>query len=171
MPVCRLLIQPDQIEKQFAVKAVQHLETYWAILEKVKGSTLRLTKYDDEILEHLHKDFPEFDPAEPIDESKMKSAQGKKRWRDFMMAYEKKVDDYSFGTILRKDPKEEYTEHGTIFGMYAVYTHDFGDQVTDKLCHGAVPRMQFYAVEIARNRKGLNDWIYEKAQAEKAAKK
>lgn len=36
---------------------------------------------------------------------------------------------------------------------------------------GAVPRMQFYAVEIARNRKGLNDWIYEKAQAEAAAKK
>lgn len=30
-----------------------------------------------------------------------------------------------------------------------------------------VPRMQFYAVEIARNRKGLNDWIYEKTQAEK----
>lgn len=96
--------------------AVQHLETYWAILERVKGSSLRLTKYDDEILEHLHKDFPEFDPAVPIDESKMKSVQGKKRWRDFMMAYEKKVDDYSFGTILRKDPKEEYTEHGTIFG-------------------------------------------------------
>jgi hypothetical protein len=30
--------------------------------------------------------------------------------------------------------------------------------------------MQFYAVEIARNRKGLNDWIYEKAQAGKASK-
>lgn len=30
-----------------------------------------------------------------------------------------------------------------------------------------VPRMQFYAVEIARNKSGLNDWIFEKAQAEK----
>lgn len=28
--------------------------------------------------------------------------------------------------------------------------------------------MQFYAVEIARNRAGLNDWIYEKANPEKA---
>lgn len=101
--------------------AVQHLETYWAILERVKGSTLRLTKYDDEIYEHLQKDFPEFDPAEPINENQMKSAQGKKRWRDFMMAYEKKIDDYSFGTILRKDPKEEYTEHGTIFGASSAY--------------------------------------------------
>ncbi|KAH8744909.1 DUF757 domain-containing protein [Diaporthe sp. PMI_573] len=135
----------EDIEKQFAVKAVQHLETYWAILEKVKGSTLRLTKIDDEIFDHLCKDFPDFDPAETIDESKLKSVAGKKRWRDFMMAYEKKVDDYSFGTMLRSSPREEYTQHGTIF----------------------VPRMQFYAVEIARNRKGLNDWVYEKAQADK----
>jgi hypothetical protein len=28
--------------------------------------------------------------------------------------------------------------------------------------------MQFYAVEIARNKLGLNDWIYEQAQKEKA---
>lgn len=99
-----------------AATAVQHLETYWAILEKVKGSALRLTKLDDDIYEHLQKDFPEFDPAVPIDEDKMKSKEGKKRWRDFMMAYENKVDDYSFGTILRKDPKGEYTQDGTIFG-------------------------------------------------------
>lgn len=29
-----------------------------------------------------------------------------------------------------------------------------------------VTRMQFYAYEIARNRRGLNDWVYEKAQEE-----
>ena len=31
-----------------------------------------------------------------------------------------------------------------------------------------VPRMQFYAIEIARNRNGLNDWIYENNQKEQA---
>lgn len=82
----------------------------------MKGSTLRLTKIDDEIYDHLCKDFPEFDPAETIDEDKLKSPEAKKRWRDFMMAYEKKVDDYSFGTMLRTSTKEEYTQHGTIFG-------------------------------------------------------
>lgn len=82
----------------------------------MKGSTLRLTKIDDEIYDHLCKDFPEFDPAETIDENKLKSPTAKKRWRDFMMAYEKRVDDYSFGTMLRSSPKEEYTQHGTIFG-------------------------------------------------------
>ncbi|CRK29379.1 hypothetical protein VD0004_g5 [Verticillium dahliae] len=138
----------EDIEKQFAVKAVQHMETYWSILEKVKGSTLRLTKFDDEIYAHLLKDFPDFDPAETIDEDKMKSKQGKERWRNFMMAYDKRVDDYNFGTMMRTGPKFEYGQNEVIF----------------------VPRMQFYAVEIARNRKGLNDWIYEQAQAEKAKK-
>ncbi|KAJ9150441.1 hypothetical protein NKR23_g3740 [Pleurostoma richardsiae] len=137
----------EDIEKQFAVKAVQQMQTYWAILEKVKGSSLRLTKMDDDIYDHLMRDFPDFDPAEPIDEEKMKSKEGKKRWREFMMAYEKKIEDYNFGTLVRKSPKDEYDQHTTIF----------------------VPRMQFYAIEIARNRKGLNDWIYEKAHAENSS--
>ncbi|KAI5458229.1 polysaccharide biosynthesis-domain-containing protein [Mariannaea sp. PMI_226] len=139
----------EDIEKQFAVKAVQHLETYWGILERVRGSSLRLTKIDDDILTHLSLLFPEFDPASTINEDEMKSKSGKERWRKFMMAYEKTVDDYNFGTMLRTSPKVEYEQDTTIF----------------------VPRMQFYAVEIARNRAGLNDWIYEKAQAEKAKSK
>uniref|UniRef100_A0A1Y1NFL3 Protein PBDC1 homolog n=1 Tax=Photinus pyralis TaxID=7054 RepID=A0A1Y1NFL3_PHOPY len=132
----------EDMEKQFAVKVVQHMQTYWSILEKVKGSTLRLTKMDDEIYNHLKEAFPEFDPAATVDEDAMKSKEGKERWRNFMMAYEKKVDDYNFGTMVRNNAKAEYEENTTIF----------------------VPRMQFYAIEIARNKNGLNDWIYEQAQ-------
>ncbi|CCC14171.1 unnamed protein product [Sordaria macrospora k-hell] len=62
-----------------------------------------------------------------------------------MMVYDKKIDDYNFGTLLRASPKTEYGEKETIF----------------------VPRMQFYAVEIARNRAGLNDWVYEEAEKER----
>jgi len=128
---------------------VQHMSTYWAILEKVRGSSLRLTKMDDDIYEHLKKDFPEFDPAATIDEDEMKSKAGKERWRNFMMTYEKKIDDYNFGTMLRSNPKWEYGQDETIF----------------------VPRMQFYAIEIARNKNGLNDWIYEKNNPTAADKK
>ncbi|KAK2761306.1 hypothetical protein FQN54_001828 [Arachnomyces sp. PD_36] len=137
----------EDMEKQFAVKAVQQMTTYWSILEKLPGSKLRLTKMDDEILEHLRRAFPEFDPAETIDEDKMKSKEGKKRWREFMMEYEKKIEDYNFGTMLRASPRFEYGEKETIFAW----------------------RMQFYAIEIARNRAGLNDWIYEQEQSQKAA--
>ncbi|USP82472.1 uncharacterized protein yc1106_09746 [Curvularia clavata] len=136
----------EEIEKQFAVKGtddfVQHMETYWKILEKVPGSKLRLTKIDDEIYEHLKKDFPEFDAAATLNEDEMKSKEGKERWRKFISEYENKVEDYNFGTMLRASPKSEYSQEGTIFAV----------------------RMQFYAIEIARNREGLNDWIYEKAQ-------
>ncbi|TKA62718.1 hypothetical protein B0A49_09257 [Cryomyces minteri] len=136
----------EDIEKQFAVKTVQHMTTYWAILEKVRGSKLRLTKLDDEIYEHFKKEFPDFDPTATIDEDQMKSKEGKEKWRNFMMPYEKKVDDFNFGTMLRSNPKFEYGEKETIFAV----------------------RMQFYAIEIVRNREGLNDWIYEKEHAYEA---
>ena len=71
---------------------------------------------DDDIYEHLKNDFPEFDPSATIDEDEMKSKAGKERWRKFMMAYEKKIDDYNFGTMMRANPKWEYGQDETIFG-------------------------------------------------------
>ncbi|KAF2201091.1 DUF757-domain-containing protein [Delitschia confertaspora ATCC 74209] len=135
----------EDIEKQFAVKVVQHMETYWNILEHIPGSKLRLTKIDDEIYEHFKKEFPDFDASATINEDEMKSKEGKERWRNFINQYEKKVEDFNFGTMLRASPKTEYDQDNTIFAV----------------------RMQFYAIEIARNREGLNDWIYEKANAGK----
>ncbi|KAG5298148.1 DUF757 domain-containing protein [Histoplasma ohiense] len=134
----------EDMEKQFAVKAVQQMTTYWSLLETRRGSSLRLTKMDDEIYEHFMETFPEFDPAATINEDEMKSKAGKERWRSFLMAYDKKVEDYNFGTLLRANPKFEYGEKETIFSV----------------------RMQFYAIEIARNRAGLNDWVYERAHPE-----
>lgn len=137
----------EEMEQQFAVKAVQQMSVYWNILETMPGSKLRLTPFDDKILDHLKQDFPELDPAEEIDEDTMKSKEGKERWRKFCMHYSEgadKVEDFNYGTMLRKSPKVEYEEKNTIFSV----------------------RMQFYAIEIARNRAGLNDWVYEKAQAE-----
>jgi hypothetical protein len=94
----------------------------------VPGSKLRLTKLDDEIYEHFKKEFPDFDPKATIDEEEMKSKAGKERWRKFIMSYDKKVDDFNYGTVIRTNPKFEYGENETIFAV----------------------RMQFYAIEIAR---------------------
>ena len=101
--------------------AVQQMSTYWSILEKIRGSTLRLTKIDDEIHAHFKEAFPEFDPAETIDEDKMKSKEGKERWREFMMKYDGTVSDYNFGTLIRANPKWEYGEKETIFGTFALW--------------------------------------------------
>ena len=92
------------------------METYWAILEHKRGTQLRLTRLDDEIHEHFKKEFPDFDPSATINEDDMKSKEGKERWRNFIMTYEKKIDDYNFGCMLRANTKNEYDETGTIFG-------------------------------------------------------
>ncbi|KZT64108.1 DUF757-domain-containing protein [Daedalea quercina L-15889] len=145
-----------EIEKQFAVKAVEHAQTYWNILEKVPPRELKLTKIDDEIFEHTMADFPElkdddYAKVTVLDEEWMKSKEGKERWRKFIESYEKKVKDYNFGSLIRTDARGEYGEKNTIF----------------------VTRMQFYAFEIARNRLGLNDAAHEiaKKEAEKEHQK
>lgn len=107
----------EDMEKQFAVKAVEHLMTYWSLLEKVPGSKLRLTKMDDEISKHFKEEFPEFDPAETVDEDLMKNKDGKEKWRDFISQYDGKIHDFNFGTMLRSNPKCEYEHDTTIFGM------------------------------------------------------
>lgn len=134
-----------EIEKQFAVVAVEHAQTYWNLITKVPPRELKLTKLDDEIYAHLSEEFPDlvqqpYAGLAKLDEDWMKSADGKEKWRKFIMPYEKKVKDYNFGSLIRTDAKDEYSQFNSIF----------------------VTRMQFYAVEIARNRLGLNDFIYEK---------
>ncbi|UZJ51366.1 hypothetical protein CBS101457_000686 [Exobasidium rhododendri] len=139
-----------EIEKQMAVKCVEQAQTLWSLYEKVRPSTLRLTKLDDEIYQDMEDTFPDLKVTESdkaggvlkVDEEKMKSDKGKKEWRDFIMKYEHKVSDYNFGTLIRTDATDEYTQFNTTF----------------------VTRMQFYAYEIARNKRGLNDWIFEKAK-------
>lgn len=132
----------EDIEKQFAVKAVHQAEAYWNLISKLKASKLTLTKYDDDIYNLLMEQFPEFkDPnfAKVIDEEWMKSKVGKERWRLFCEEF-KHIEDYNFGTLLRTDASGEYSQENSIF----------------------VVRIQFYAIEIVRNRAGLNDWVSEK---------
>lgn len=92
------------------------MSTYWAILEKIPGSKLRLTKYDDEIYKHFKEEFPDFDLKATINEDDMKSKAGKERWRNFVNTYEKQIDDFNFGTMLRTRADCEYDQDKTIFG-------------------------------------------------------
>jgi hypothetical protein len=49
---------------------------------------------DDEIYDDFLESFPEYASKEwdgVINEDEMKSPEGKRRWREFMMRYEKKV--------------------------------------------------------------------------------
>jgi hypothetical protein len=133
----------EDIEKQFAVKAVHQMGAYWSLITAIPPSKLKLTKFDDEIVEKFFEAFPEFNNKEKLailNEDELKTKEAKERWRDYIKNFDGKIEDFNFGTLLRKDASDEYSEENTIF----------------------VVRIQFYAFELARNRFGLNDWAYGK---------
>ncbi|NXB39713.1 PBDC1 protein, partial [Eulacestoma nigropectus] len=64
------------------------------------------------------------------------------KWRPFCLRFEGVVEDFNYGTLLRLDSRREYTEENTIFAT----------------------RIQFFAIEIARNREGCNDEVFSSAR-------
>merc|ERR1711962_436921 len=82
-----------------------------------------------------------------VGEESMKNKKGKEKWRNWCEQYKERVQDYNFGTLLRLDPSEDYTEKNSCFAL----------------------RVQFLAIEIARNKEGKNQKIFEEAKAAKEA--
>lgn len=96
--------------------------------------------------------------------------------------YEKKVKDYNFGSLIRTDARQEYSETNTIFGEHvplpARLMPSPAEDVLQLREYRYVPPplavrarltggdAQFYVFEIARNRLGLNDRAHEIAKEE-----
>lgn len=96
------------------------------------------TRLDDSIYTNFRIHFPVSTfPVDVISESTLKSDSGKLAWRTFCNEYEKNdsIVDFNMGTLLRLDSSKDYSPENTTI----------------------VPRIQFFAIEIARNREGAND--------------
>ena len=123
---------PD-IEKQWAVKALHHAETYFKLISSLDAQKLKLTKRDDELYQDFTLHFPEINVLELDEFNQFKTEQAKSKWREFLKKYED-LPDFNFGTLLRNRAKEDYGQDNCFF----------------------VTRVQFYCIEIARNRLGYN---------------
>ncbi|XP_041448532.1 LOW QUALITY PROTEIN: protein PBDC1 [Drosophila obscura] len=130
----------SMVEEMWAAKALEHAEVHFKLLTSVHPSQLRLTPYDDQIYETFRQDFPDLKVGLLTDDV-LKSAVEKLKWREFAEKFNK-MDDYStsLGTLMRADASQEFSPDISIF----------------------VFRVQFLAVEIARNREGLNDEVHAK---------
>ncbi|XP_012283541.1 protein PBDC1 [Orussus abietinus] len=124
------------VEAMWAMKAWEHAEIYFNILCSVDPKLLRLSPHDDQIYKLFREVFPDL-AVDVIKEDELKSNEGKHKWRPFCEQFKGIVEDYSFGTLLRADCKGDYSEQNSIL----------------------TTRIQFYAIELARNREGLNDCI------------
>ncbi|XP_041502041.1 protein PBDC1 [Microtus oregoni] len=123
---------PD-IEMAWAIRAMQHAEVYYKLISSVDPQFLKLTKVDDQIYSEFRENFEKL-RVDVLDPEELKSESAKEKWRPFCLKFEGIVEDYNYGTLLRLDCSQGYTEENTIFA----------------------PRIQFFAIEIARNREGYN---------------
>lgn len=82
--------------------------------------------------------FPKLN-VEKFTNDDIKSPEEKIKWREYCEEYKenRSVGDYNYGTILRLDATQDYSQENSTI----------------------VPRIQFYAIEVARNREGYNKKI------------
>ena len=121
------------LEELWAKKAFEHIETHFNLLISVDPRSLKLTPFDDQIYKIFREDFPTFN-VNYIDENELKSDASKIKWRSFIEKFNK-IEDFSFGTLIRVDSSKDFSPENAIL----------------------VVRIQFLAIEIARNREGFND--------------
>lgn len=96
------------------------------------------SSFDDKIYTIFRNEFPDM-RVNLLDENELKSVESKRKWREFSEQFNK-LDDYSFGTLIRADAASDFSPDNSIL----------------------VVRIQFLAIEIARNREGCNDSIRKK---------
>ncbi|XP_028319409.1 protein PBDC1 [Gouania willdenowi] len=126
-----------RLEAMWAMKAYNHAEVYFNLISSVEPSFLRLTKMDDHIYSSFREMFSELD-VKLLKEEDLKSEPAKERWRPFCEQFQGLVEDFNFGTLLRLNAEKDYSEENSIFAT----------------------RVQFFAVEIARNREGHNNAVF-----------
>ncbi|XP_078284921.1 protein PBDC1 [Rhinoraja longicauda] len=134
----------ENLEMMWAMKAYQHAEIYFNLISSVDARYLRLTKEDDLIYTEFKRQFSEM-RVDVLDPEELKSESAKLAWRPFCMQFETLVEDFNYGTLLRLDSSKDYEEKNTIFAT----------------------RIQFFAIEITRNREGYNMPLLERSAKSK----
>ena len=139
----------SRVEALWAIKAMEHAEVYFNILCSVDPKMIpRLSLNDDEIYEKFRKDFPDMNVAALEEMKDLKSEEMKSKWRAFCEEF-KHVEDFSFATLIRLNSSQDYEEVNSVI----------------------VTKIQFYAIELARNREGHNDQIRHNFKPRKRAPK
>ncbi|GAU92797.1 hypothetical protein RvY_04834 [Ramazzottius varieornatus] len=132
-------VNDAEVEFLWAMKAIEHAEVHFNLVSTVDPRSLRLTDHDDRMYASFKDAFRDFSLT-PIVIEQLKSDEAKAKWREYMKEFENDVADFNFATLLRLDAEGDYSEANTI----------------------VVPRLEFMAVEIARNREGCNDRLRQK---------
>ncbi|XP_046851238.1 protein PBDC1-like isoform X1 [Xenia sp. Carnegie-2017] len=126
-------VNDSSVELAWAIKAYEHAETYFNLISSLDCSDLNFTGHDNEIYEKYKSEMDTI-KIDVLNIDELKSSESKEKWRPFCESFKGVIEDYNFGTLLRLDATKGISDDNTTL----------------------VPRIQFWAIEIARNREGLN---------------
>ena len=122
-----------------ATTAAVYAEVYFNLLCSMEPSSLKLTgtqELDDRIYSEFKQSFPILClDLDKFVEDDSKNEVSTEEWSKFCERFKKDVDDYGQECLLRLDSSKDYTEENMM----------------------VVTKLQFLAIEIARNREGCND--------------
>ena len=128
-----------EIELNGIMAAVDYMSEHWGRLTScaADASELVLTGSrgdDDRLYREFRAAFGGLDVA-VVREGTLKEPRSQEAWRTFMMAQDGRLEEFNMICLLRIDAALGYDNDNTLL----------------------VPRVQFLAIEIARNREGVND--------------
>ncbi|CAG0897193.1 unnamed protein product [Darwinula stevensoni] len=123
----------SNIEELWLMRAIDHSVVHFNLLCSVDPAHLNLSSQDDVIYYKFREKFPNL-RVDCVSDDILKNEVAKGEWRQFCEGFKGIIEDYNFATLLRLDSSGEYTEENTTL----------------------VPRIQFLAIEVARNREGCN---------------
>ncbi|CAB4015129.1 Hypothetical predicted protein [Paramuricea clavata] len=126
-------VNDPTLEVAWAMKAYDHAEIYFNLISSIDCSDLNFTSHDNEIYNKFKTEMKDI-KIDTLDLNDLKTKASKDRWRPFCESFKGQVEDYNFGTLLRLDSAKGISDENTTL----------------------VPRIQFWAIEIARNCEGLN---------------
>ncbi|VDK74009.1 unnamed protein product [Litomosoides sigmodontis] len=120
-------------EIAWAIKAAERANIHMSLLLTCNTKELTMHKKFAVIYDKFREIFPEMN-VEKVTELELKG-ENKQRWFTFCEYFKEEVEDYNLATIMRIRVDGVYSESNTII----------------------VPKIIFLAVEIARNKEGLNE--------------
>ncbi|EFO22973.1 hypothetical protein LOAG_05516 [Loa loa] len=120
-------------EIAWAVKAAERANIHMSLLLTCNTTELTMHKKFNIIYDKFREFFPKMN-VEKITEIELKG-ENKRQWFTFCEYFKEEIGDYNLATIMRIRADGAYSESNTI----------------------VVPKIIFLAVEIARNKEGLNE--------------
>ena len=114
--VCYFAADIDKISADWLPKAFSQAQIHIKLLLALGPDELKFSPLDEEIYQSFRREFPIFEVGlveEDLHEA-MQTGNASKQWMNWLLEWKDKVKDWDQGSLLRKDPNQDYVSGNTV---------------------------------------------------------